>query len=62
MKRSFELKLMRKLSELRQEKLEQLGQGVEYEQYRYWLGYIKAFEDFVNVVAELKKREDEDNG
>jgi hypothetical protein len=52
---------MRELAKLRQEKLEQLGKGVDFESYRFWLGYLKAFEDFTVLLAELKKRED-DNG
>ncbi len=61
MRPQFERGLMRELAKLRQEKLEQLGKGVDFESYRFWLGYLKAFEDFTVLLAELKKRED-DNG
>jgi hypothetical protein len=49
---------MRKLAQLRQGKLEQLGDGVDVEQYRYWLGYLRAFKDFAELLEEVK-REDE---
>jgi hypothetical protein len=62
MRRDFERALRRELSELRKEKLEQLGKGIDFEQYRYWIGYLKAFEDFWVIIEELKKREEEDNG
>jgi hypothetical protein len=62
MRRDFERALRRKLLELNQEKLIQLGKGVDYESYRYWIGYLKAFEDFWTIIEELKKREEEDNG
>jgi hypothetical protein len=62
MRRDFERALRRKLLELNQEKLVQLGKGVDFEQYRYWIGYLKAFEDFWDIIVELKKREDEDDG
>ena len=60
MRREFERVLRRRLLELNQEKLVQLGKGVEYEQYRYWIGYLKAFEDFWDIIQDIKKREGED--
>lgn len=63
MRREFERVLMKRLAELRLGKLEQIGAGgLDIEMYRYWTGYLKAFEDFVNVLNEVKKRETEDDG
>lgn len=61
MRREFERALLRELGKLKQEKLEQLGAGgLDIEQYRYWTGYIKAFDSFVEVIKDLKKRENDD--
>jgi hypothetical protein len=63
MRREYERALMKRLSEMRLGKLEQLGAGgLDIEAYRYWTGYLKAFEDFIAVLEECKKRETEDNG
>lgn len=61
MRREYERRLTGKLAQLRQDKLEQIGAGaLDIEQYRYWTGYLKAFDDFITVLNECKKREDDD--
>jgi hypothetical protein len=61
MRREFERALMKRIAELRLGKLEQIGAGgLDIEAYRYWTGYLKAFDDFVTLLTEVKQREDED--
>lgn len=59
MRAQFERALVRRLAKVRQEKLEQLGEGVDAEQYRYWLGYLRAFKDFAEILEETKREIEE---
>lgn len=41
-------------------KLEQLGNGVEADQYRYWVGYLKGLRDCMDLIEKISKKINED--
>jgi hypothetical protein len=56
----FEKALARRIEEERQIKLEQIGAGVDVDQYKYWTGYLRGLKDVVALMEEVRKKLDED--
>ena len=56
----FEVFVSKRLAAIRQEKLEAIGAGVDEEQYRLCVGYIRCLKDVADIMAEARKKIDAD--
>lgn len=56
----FEALVAKRLAEVRQEKLEAIGVGVDPEMYKYWTGYIRCIKDVSSIMEEVRKKLNQD--
>jgi hypothetical protein len=56
----FAAALQERLAAARQEKLEFIGAGVDTEMYRHWTGYIRGLKDVSAIIAEVRKKFEEE--
>ncbi len=56
----YEAMLRDRLAKIRQEKLEFVGAGVDVDQYRNWTGYIRCLGDVMAIMAEVRKKIDDE--
>jgi hypothetical protein len=56
----FATALQERLATARQEKLEFVGAGVDTEMYRHWTGYIRCLKDVSAIIADVRKKFEEE--
>ena len=56
----YEQLISDRLAEIKQEKLEMLGRGVELQEYKQWTGYIRCLHDIASIMEYAHKKVDQD--